>query len=164
MTISTPLSYIPYKYSRRERIIHTPRLIRRTLQLPILPSKIRLGRKRHTKRQPRKHNLQYHRHRVPWAIAIREEIRTHHVTQMAADIHDSAARRPLLGRLVQRADCPRVYEGVCGETAAGVEEGCCVACGGVERGDGDDEADDGDAVVGHDVEAAFLFAIRVPCY
>lgn len=95
-------------------------------------------------------------------MTIREKIRTHHIPQMPTDIHNRAARRPLLRRLVQRADSPRVHERVGRETAARVEKRRGVAGCGVEGCDGDDEAGDGEHVVGHDVEAAFFLAVRGP--
>lgn len=148
--------------SRRERIVHPTRVITSSLKLLILPPKVRLTSKCRAKRQSCKHNLQNHRHGISRAIRIREEIRTHHVPQVPTNVYDGATRSALLGRLRQRAYSPCIHERISGETTRGVEKGSGVPGCGVECGDGDDEADDGNAVIGHDVETTFFLAIRVP--
>lgn len=58
--------------------------------------------------------------------------------------------------------CEKTYQSVGGEGARRVQEGRRIARRRVEGRDGDDETNDGYAVVGHDVETSLLLPVRRP--
>lgn len=81
---------------------------------------------------------------------------------MTADIHNRSTRRPLLRRLRQSTHRPGIDQGIGREAARCIEKGGCVARCGIEGCDRDDETDDGDAVIDHDVESTLFHVVGVP--